>query len=151
VEAHEIYEFLHILSAIVWVGGAVLLVVLGASVAASRDMDRVRSFTLNALVAGRLFMIAAISTLVWGVLMVLDSDFVDFEQAWIVIGFIGVTVGAVLGPTFFLPQGKRLLGQLDGGDAGAAATARRIGMVTRAQTILLLVVVWAMVFKPGLG
>jgi uncharacterized membrane protein len=150
VETYEVYQLLHILSAIVWVGGAVMVQVFGARVGRSGDNSRLIVFMDDMLVAGRIFMFAGISTLVWGVLMVLDAPFLEFEQAWIAIGFLGVAVGAGLGAAFFAPQARKAKAQLEAGDSASAATIKRIVMVSQAELVLLLIVVWAMVAKPGL-
>ena len=150
MEAREIYLFLHVLSAIVWVGGSVLIQVFGARAGRSGDQARILTFAKDMEVAGRIFTVAGFSAALWGILMVVDIEVYDWDQAWITIGLTGVVVSAVLGAAFFAPQTRKLIAQLEGGDGGAAATMRRIVVVSQAELLLLLVVVWAMTAKPGL-
>jgi hypothetical protein len=74
----------------------------------------------------------------------------DWDQAWISFGFGGVLVGVVLGVAFSGPQGKALVSELKSGDSAAQARGIRIGRVSVLELLILIVVVWAMVFKPGL-
>jgi uncharacterized membrane protein len=143
-------KLIHVLAAIVWVGGNVLTVIHGARAGASSDpADRIR-FAKDALVSGRVFAASGILTLIAGVWMVLREEFWGFDQAWISIGFIGILLGAILGPAFYAPQAKALIAESEAGDPAAEARGRRIGQVSTLEVLVLLVVVWAMVFKPGL-
>lgn len=147
---YETYKLLHVLAAMVWVGGSIIAQVFGARAGRSGDPKRTLDFTRDMEVAGRVFTVAGVLTLVFGVLMVLDSPVIEFEQAWIVIGFIGIAAGVVLGAGFYGPKVKGAIAQMESGDAGAAATIKQVIVVSQAEVVLLLVVVWAMVFKPGL-
>jgi hypothetical protein len=150
VEAYEVYLFLHVLSAILWVGGMIIAQFFGARAAGSGDPGRRLAFARDMDVAGRIFTFAAMSTLLWGILMVVESPVVEFEQAWIIIGFAGVAAGAGLGMGFLMPKTRQAIAQMEAGDAAAATTMRANVMVSRLLAVILVVVVWAMTFKPGL-
>lgn len=142
-------KFVHVLAAITWVGGSILIQVYGARLSRGGNDDRVR-FAKDTLVAGNVFASAAIIALATGLWLVLRVDAWGFDQAWISVGFVGILVGAVLGTAFYGPQTKALIAELEGGSAAAERRSRRIAMVSTLDTLLLVVVVWAMVFKPGL-
>lgn len=142
-------KFVHVLAAVAWVGGSILIQVYGIRQARAPREERVR-FARDAMVAGNVFAVAGIVVLAVGVWLVLRIDAWDFDQAWISLGFAGVLVGAVLGMAFYGPQAKALISELEAGSPAAAARGRRIAAVSAAETVLLVVVVWAMVFKPGL-
>lgn len=142
-------KFIHVLAAVAWVGGSILLQVYGARLAKAGAEDRIRSAN-DSLVAGNLFAAAGIVTLAAGVWLVLRVDAWDFDQAWISIGFAGVLLGAVLGMAFYAPQTRALIGELEAGSPAAGLRGRRIALVSTIETVILVVVVWAMVFKPGL-
>jgi len=150
MSVREVYLLLHILSAMVWMGGSVMTHIFGARAERSGDPARTLGFAKDAAVAGRVLTVAGVSAGVWGILLVLDADVYDWEQAWIVIGIFGVLVGALLGARFFAPQTRKLIVQLESGASEAAATLRRIKLVGRVELIVLAVVLWAMVTKPGL-
>ena len=138
------------LSAIVWVGGMIIAQFFGARAAGSGDPGRRLAFARDMDVAGRIFTAAAISTLLWGILMVVDSPVLEFEQTWIVIGFVGIAAGAGLGMGFLMPKTRLAIAQMEAGDAAAAGTMRSNVMVSRVLAVILVVTIWAMVFKPGL-
>jgi uncharacterized membrane protein len=142
-------NFIHVLAAISWVGGSILLQINGARLAGA-DRDRRLYFAQSAEAAGRFFAVAGITTLIAGVWLVARVDFWEFSQAWISIGFLGVAVGVVLGMGFYGPQTRKLIAAIGDGSAEAGPLGKRIAMVSGAETLLLAVVVWAMVFKPGL-
>ena len=144
-----VLTFVHVAFAAFWVGGAVLLTVYGMTLMSS-DAPAKIAFSKMTLVAGRLFAVFAAIALVAGTWLVLRVDFFGFDQAWISIGFTGIIVGAVLGPAFYAPQAKALIGELESGAPGSAARERKIGIVSMLEVALLIVVVWAMVYKPGI-
>ncbi|MCJ7725086.1 MAG: DUF2269 family protein [Acidimicrobiia bacterium] len=145
----EFLKLVHVLFAAFWVGGAVLLVAYGMSILKADATTKV-AFSRMMLVAGRLFGAFAAVALAAGTWMVLRVDGYGFDQAWISIGFMGIIIGAVLGPAFYAPQARALIGELESGNAAAAAREKRIGIVSLLEAIMLVAVVWAMVYKPGL-
>jgi uncharacterized membrane protein len=150
VSLFETLKFIHVLFAVTWVGGGIFLVV---TVMRSRGGPLAHKLAMarNIEVAGRIFMISGIVVLAMGIWMVLDTSAYEFSQAWILIGLIGLLASALTGGRFFDPQAKALIAEYEAGDeaAGDARTAR-ILRVAYLDQILLLVIVWAMVVKPGL-
>ena len=144
-----VLTLVHVLFAAFWVGGAVLLVIYGMSLMKADAASRI-AFSKMTLVTGRFFVGFAAVALIAGTWLVLRVDFFGFDQAWISIGFTAIIIGAVLGPAFFFPQAKALIGELESGSANADARGRRIGMVAMLEALMLIAVVWAMVYKPGL-
>lgn len=148
MEAFEIYKFLHISFAIVWVGGGILSQFLTARarragptqvLGIARDME---------FASSRVFAPAAMLTLVFGILMVVDFDGYTFSQTWIVIGLVAIGLSIVLGAGFLGPQAAKLVKELEAGDAGATARLTRITRVSYLDLTILLIAVWAMVAKP---
>ncbi|NQV06641.1 DUF2269 family protein [bacterium] len=143
-------KFVHVLAAIAWVGGVILLNTYAPMVMSKGTMQDKISFTKLVLFAGRVFMIAASIVLAFGVWLVIDAG-IEFSQAWISIGFTGVLVGAVLGPVFYTPSATKLKAAYEAGDDDASdALGKRISLVSTVEMLLMLIVVWSMVFKPGL-
>jgi uncharacterized membrane protein len=141
-------KFIHVISAVAWVGGVLLMQLYGARVATA-DRDRRLYFAENNEAAGRFFTIAGILVLLSGIWVVARVDAWEYSQAWISIGFGGVAVGAVLGMAFYGPRTRQLIAQLKANDPAAEGTGRQIALVSGVETLILLIVVWAMVFKPG--
>ncbi len=148
-DAYGVFKLIHVLAAVVWVGGAAFLTIYGMRMALAAVSDRI-AFARQALFAGRVFMISAIAVLGAGVGLVIDGPW-EWSDAFISIGFLGIALGAVLGPAFYAPQSKALIADLESGDEAAAeARSKRMGMVSTLEVVFLFVVIWAMVYKPGL-
>jgi len=150
VTLSETYKLIHVLAAIVWVGGGTLMLVFTwRALAADRDHRIGYARDVEAL-SNRVFAPASIVALLFGILMVLDIDAFSFSQAWILIGIVGLATSVVVGIAYFGPQTKRLLAELESNDPTAEG---RLGMIAKMSVLdlgILYVVMWAMVAKPGL-
>jgi uncharacterized membrane protein len=147
------YEWLHTihaLAAVVWVGGAAMTSLYGIKMARAASRQERIAFTKQSQFGGIVFPIAALVVLGLGIWMVVDEPAWEFSQAWVSLGFLGVAVGAVLGSAFYGPQSRKLIAELEAGDPAADRRGRLLGTVGLAETVLLFVVVWAMITKPGL-
>jgi uncharacterized membrane protein len=144
-------KLIHVLAAIVWLGGALVTGVLVLRLKLAEPGHRLGFARDLAFVGERVYAPAAVVSLVFGVWMVLDRDAYEFSQAWILIGLIGLLVTAALATGFMIPQTKKAIGYMESGNGPAAgAVIRKVGVVSRLATLILLVALWAMVFKPGL-
>lgn len=144
-------KFIHVVAVTIWVGGGILIAVQSPRLLATRERPVQAAAVRLSLFAGRVFTVAAIVALATGIWMVLDAEFIEFSQAWISLGFLGIAVGAVLGSAVYGPTGRRMLAAIDAGDDGTlTALSQRMGMATAGEILVLLVVIWSMVFKPGL-
>ena len=144
--------FVHIVGAMVWVGGLVALAAFGTQALRSGDRETVARFVGSLRVVGP-FVLAPSSALVIavGIWMVIDSSAWDFGQTWIWLGLV-LLAGAVLVGAAFLSRAalaaERALKA--GDDAEAASQLRRWSWGIRLILVLLVVATWDMVFKPGL-
>ena len=85
---YEFWLFVHVLMAIVWVGGNIHLQIIGARLTAANDQIQLAGFSKQAEWIGtKVLMPAAVLIVIAGVFMVLDQW--DFEQLWIIIGIAG--------------------------------------------------------------
>jgi uncharacterized membrane protein len=148
-------EFLllaHIIAAIIWLGAGFLmtLVIFGARGRGDRDAELAEQQSLEYL-APRLFIPASLSTFVFGMLLVIDSDFWSFDQLWITIGLAGWLVSFVLGFFYFRPEGERigaLVGERGPADPEVDRRLFNVTVVDRVQVTILFLVVADMVLKP---
>jgi uncharacterized membrane protein len=142
--------FIHIAAVAIWVGAGVTQLVVSPAMhqiggpAAAEWMRQV--VRLGRVV----FTPAAIIVLVTGVAMVLDSVLYEFEQAFVVIGFLAVALGAFLGMRVYGPGGTEVAELHDSGRA-ADATPKLTRMLTvgTAEVGFLLFTIWAMVTRLG--
>lgn len=144
----ETLKLLHVLAAAIWVGGGVLqttYVVRSVRADAAHRLGVARDMVfLGSKVFGPVSGLAFIS----GVWMVIERPAFAFGDAWIVIGLAGFALSSIVGGAVFSPKGKALLAELEAGTSGEAPL-RAIIRAAFVDQAILLVVVWAMVVRPG--
>jgi len=143
--------FLHLLAAITWLGGAIHGEALLA-MAGRRGPDARARTTLQVLdTSGRLTGPAGVVTIGLGFALVLETAW-TFEMPWVVgaVVLAGFAVATWIG--FLTPMGRELgvLAEREGLFHPEVATrAARLGGIFHANTALLTLVLFLMVFKPG--
>jgi uncharacterized membrane protein len=143
--------FLHVLAAMVWVGGLAALTASGASALRSGEPEAVARFVGTLRVIGpRALAPASALVLVIGVWLVLDSDAWTFGQAWIWLA-LALLAAAVLAGILLLSRAALAAERAVAAGDHAAATGQLRRWLWGVGLILLLLVVatWDMVFKPG--
>jgi uncharacterized membrane protein len=93
-------HFGHVLSAIVWVGGGLMLSIVGLRVRASGDSNAIRQFAGTLSYAGiRVLLPAMVGTLAFGIWLVLENAAWDFGQLWVLLALglfaVAFLIGAV--------------------------------------------------------
>lgn len=148
---YSILLFLHIATAIVWLGAGVTLQVLATRADRSRDSSQMLKVASdNEYLAMRLFIPASLAVFLLGVGLVLEGPW-SFGQLWITIGLIGYAASFFVGLLFIKPQGARieaLLAEHGGGHPEVARRVRSILLVARIELAVLFVVVLDMSVKP---
>ena len=144
--------FIHVVAAMVWVGGLVALAAFGIRAARSGEPDEVARFVRSLRSVGP-FVLAPSSALVlaFGIWMVLDSSAWGFGQTWIWLALLLLAGAAVVGAVFLSRSALAAERAVEAGDdAEAANQLRRWSWGIRLILLLLLIATWDMVFKPGL-
>ncbi len=151
VTTYEWFLSVHILAAVVWVGGGVTLQVL--AIRASRANEGPRLATLATeieWIGTRIFMPSSLLLVVFGFLLVSEGNW-DYEP-WIVFG-IAVWIGSfLLGSGFLGPESRRLSVAIreQGIDSPEArGRLQRLFLLSRIELAFLLLVVLDMALKPG--
>ena len=152
------YEFLlfaHIAMATTWVGGAAIIQVFGLR--AMRATSPMRLADLGAdieWIGQRVLIPSSLLAVVSGVLMVIDSDVWGFGDDWIVIGIVLFAITFLAGAGFFGPESGRLgkLVEAEGPTSPAVlAKLKRLLALTRADLMLLFLIIFDMSVKPSWG
>ena len=148
------YEFLltvHVLAAVIWVGGAVMLHIFGR-LATKDGPEQQLIFTQHSIRLGNfIFAPLAVILLVAGVLLVNEVGY-SYGDPWIGIGFLGFLVSFLLGAGYYPGAGRRYGEVVAGegpGSPAAQALYRRTATVNMAELTILLLVIVAMTTKPG--
>ena len=141
----EWLQVVHVLAAIVWMGGSATLLLLGSR-AMRGDITGKAGFARGAEVAGKMYAISGAVILIAGMWLVADSDVWEFSDGFVSLGIATVIIGAVLGAAFFGPQSVKAATAYEAGDEAVGdALVKRIVIVARIEMLLLVVTVWAMV------
>jgi uncharacterized membrane protein len=144
--------FVHIVAAMLWVGGLVALNVLAAQVLRSADGDSLVRFTRSlGRIGPTVLAPAVVALLAFGIWMVADSAAWDFGQGWVQLALGLFAAAFIVGAAF---QSRAAIGAQRAAAAGDVPEGVRLlkrwswGM--RLILVLLLVATWDMVAKPGL-
>jgi uncharacterized membrane protein len=155
VAAQTLYDwllFLHVLAAMIWVGGGVTLVVVAARVLRDPDPDAVGRFTASLRVIGPLVLApATIAVLGLGIGLVVDTEAWDFRQLWVQVGLGLFAAAFLIGAGW---QSRTALAAeraaARGDDGEARRQLQRWSWGYRLVVLLLVVAAWDMTTKPGL-
>lgn len=146
---YDLWQYLHVMSAIVWVGAASLALFLSFRLEKLGDPGATSAGRLMESNSVPLFMVASLATLVTG--LVMAFGWVGFGPLWIKIGLAGIFISIVLGFGYFKPHIEKLEGMLkERGpeDGEVRALIRQTNIVASLELVVMLIVVWAMVAKP---
>jgi uncharacterized membrane protein len=141
----------HVLAAVIWVGGSVLLLLLGYYLR-GRDIEtRVEYTRWTEWLGPRVFAPMSVIVIIAGVL--LADRLYDFDQTWLTLGFIGWGISFVFGVAFYPREGakrEKLIEQNGTGHELVAESINRVLTVATIDTIVVVLVVIDMTTKPGL-
>ena len=144
--------FLHILCAIVWVGGAISLQIIAIRVNRRGPAAAYALLGDFEFVGTRIFMPTSLLLLVLGIWMVSIGPW-SFHQTWILLGLAMFAYSFVSGAFFLSPQLRKTREVADekGPDsAEVGELTRRLFIVSRIELVFLVLIVADMVLKPFL-
>jgi uncharacterized membrane protein len=149
---YDLYLAVHILCAVLWVGGGVSVHVLGRWVAKEGDPERMVAFNRDAVKLGTVFYAPlALVLIVVGVLLVEEVGY-EYSELWIALGFLGWLFSLAVGLGFNAQQSRKVeAAVLADGPASESAQAgiRRILLVNAIEITVLVLVVIDMAVKPA--
>ncbi|MDQ4096017.1 MAG: DUF2269 domain-containing protein [Actinomycetota bacterium] len=153
LDQFEVLKTLHVLGAVIWVGGAATLQVFAIRTLSSGDETRlVETGPIFEWIGTRIFTPASLIVLAMGIWMVIDRPDIGFGDEWILIGLAGITFSALVGSLFLGPETGRiakLIEQHGPANEEVQRRMRRIFLVSRIELVILLIVVIDMVVRPG--
>jgi Predicted integral membrane protein (DUF2269) len=151
MDAYSLIKYVHVLCAIIWVGGAFFAQLLGIRAQRSSDpMELPRTGAAIGDIGKKVFLPVSILLFIAGLILVAQRW--QFTSAWVSVSIVlwllsAVTGALYLGPTsekvgkFFAAEGPTSI-------AGRAALAR-LFLVSRLELVSFAIVVFMMVVKPG--
>jgi uncharacterized membrane protein len=148
---YQLLLYVHIICAVIWVGGAVYAQLLGLRVARSTDPSELPHLARHVeFIGSRVFSPAALLLFISGAVMTMQAW--AFGQAWIAISVALWVISALVGAVYLGPRVKRAaeLFEAEGPTSEAGrALIDRMFLVTRLELVGFAIVIALMTFKPG--
>lgn len=154
ITGYQVLLSIHVMAAVVWVGGNINAQIIATRIA--RENDRAKLADMAAqfeFVGTRVFMPASLVLLVLGVWMVLISGAWSFSQFWVLAALAMFAYSFASGAFYLGPSlGKvKALYAAEGvGSQAAEELMRKLFRFSRIELVLLILIVFDMVLKPGL-
>lgn len=148
---YPIFKWAHVTLVVFWVGGGLLLTILGLMAETSDDPREIATVARQAAFVGeRLFAPAGGLVLLAGVGMVINGH-LGWNHFWVIAGLVGYASTMVTGIAFLTPLAKKVAASMEANGPEhpeTIALIKRILVVARVDVAVLLLVVADMVTKP---
>jgi uncharacterized membrane protein len=148
---YSAFKAVHVLAAIVWIGGGALLVILGAMAVRKNDPLEMASVARQAALVGeKIFAPAGGVVVAMGVAMMINTNW-GWGTFWVVAGLVGYAITFVVGIGVLAPLAKKIVATTEAkgaADPETTALVRRILLIARLDILMLFLVVVDMVVKP---
>ena len=150
---YQLLKFLHISTAVVWIGGGAMVQFFGLRALVDRSGRRLAEFATDVeWIASRVLTAAAGATFLLGVGLVWNASFWTFGDDWIVIGLILFAITFVAGVAFFGPESGRvakLIAAQGGSSPEVQARITRLIVLSRIDLVVLFLIIFDMSVKPS--
>ncbi len=147
----EFWLFVHVLSAMIWIGGGVAIQFFGILTKRAADPAKSAFFIRNvSWIVMRVFLPAALLVFISGVGLV-ETGFWDYDETFVTTGIILWAVVALVAFGFLGGAMSRAGAKLEtaGPSPPLMLTIRNLVWTSRALLATLLVIVFVMTVKPG--
>lgn len=154
--SQDVYNWIklvHILAAIVWVGGGIFIQIYASRLMSAGEMQRLGLFAKDLEKLGNMvFIPASVTVLIMGIVMVAYAPFIEVTELWIILGLAGIVSTILFGSLFIGPEAGRLgkmVEERSYDDPELQSRIRRLFVVSRIDLAVIVFVVVMMVLKPG--
>lgn len=146
---YSIFKFLHVASAVTWIGGGLIMVLLGAKAdRAKNDAEIVGVVRQVAWAADRIYVPASLATLAFGLVTAWIGNL--WSNLWVNLGFVGIVSTIALGVLVLTPRAKKVSAEA-GVTPEAVRLSREILTIAKFDMTVLFVVIADMVLKPDIS
>src|SRR5919201_508924 len=149
---YTFFKSVHVVAAAVWVGGAVMLQALAFRIIRTGDARRQTDFAKDSEVIGMRVFIPATWILLLAAIGMMVNLHWSWGQNWIVFGLIAFGLSFVIGAGFLGPEGGRIAAVIEREGPDSPEAQRRIRrtlVISRAELVVLITVIFNMVVKPA--
>jgi uncharacterized membrane protein len=148
---YTFFKSLHVVAAVIWVGGAFTIQAFAFRIMRTGDARRQAEFAKDSEFVGmRVFMPVTWVLLLAAIGMMVNLHW-SWGQNWIVFGLIAFAASFAVGAGFLGPESGKIAKVIerDGPESPEAqARIRRILLISRCELVVLLTVIVNMVVKP---
>jgi uncharacterized membrane protein len=151
MSTYSVLLFVHIVCAVIWVGGAFALQLLAFLVSRTGDrLELARLLRYFELIGSRVFVPVATLLFIAGAAMTLQAW--SFGRTWIAVSVALWVLSAVAGAVYLGPRATRV-GELFNVEGPSSEVGRalmnRMFLVSRLELVSFAIIIALMVFKPG--
>lgn len=147
----EIYLAIHVIAAVVWVGGDITLTTLGIVFERRQDGETLAALgRMGTWIGTRVYTPALFVVIAFGIALMHEFNF-DWGQFWVIFGLLGWATAGGIGIGFVGPE----LGRIDEAARAhgpespeVARRVKRLFMIFRFDTALLILIVLDMTARP---
>jgi uncharacterized membrane protein len=148
---YGLFKALHVTFAVLWVGGAAMLTILAIAAERSNDPMQIAQIARQAAQVGeKFFAPVGLVTFLMGLAMMFNTSW-GWGHFWIIVGLIGYAATFGVGIAVIAPTVKKVHASIEAQGPthpDSIALIKRVMLITRIDTALLLVIVLDMVTKP---
>jgi uncharacterized membrane protein len=148
---YGLFKAIHVTSAVLWVGGGAMITILAIVAERSNDPVQIAHVARQAAAIGeKFFAPIGLVTFLMGLAMMLNTSW-GWGKFWVVIGLVGYAATFGIGIGLIAPTVKKLHAVIEAKGPthpDAVALIKRVMLIARIDSALLLVVVLDMVTKP---
>ena len=149
---YTFFKSVHVLAAATWIGGALMLQAFAFRITRTGDARRQAEFAKDSEMVGmRVFIPATWLVLLAAIGMMVNLHW-PWGANWVVFGLVAWGLSFVVGAGFLGPEGGRIAAAIerDGVESvEAQRRIRRILLISRAELVVLIAVLFNMVVKPS--
>ena len=152
MSSYELWLFIHIAAAIVWLGGAAAAQVFAVLAKRSGDPARTAAFGRDISFVGlKIFLPSSLVVFVTGVLLTEDGNW-DWTEPFIVFGLVAWAVVSLVAFGYVLQEMKKVGARIaaEGPSPALVGRVNTLVLLARVLILVLFVIVVVMVVKPGL-
>lgn len=150
ITTYQVYLSVHILAAVIWVGGALMMQLFAVRAKRSDSNEYLVAITKDIEFVGtRLFIPSSLVLVIFGFLLVNEGDWP--YEFWVVFPIAVWAASFLVGAGFLGPESGRVgkAFEKDGPDSAEGhARLKRVFLISRIELTLLLLVVLDMTLKP---
>ncbi len=148
---YELLLFLHVATAIIWLGATMVVQFFAFRAERAGDAAEMHRVASDAeWLAMRLFVPSSLAVLASGIALVLDGPWA-FDRLWIMLGLAGYAFSFLVGILYLSPESGRIAKLIEAHGPEHEAVSgriRRILAVSRFEVAVLFAVVLDMTLKP---